>query len=99
MVLAPICINPKEKDRSSNMNKNSEPSQENSSEQEIASLRILPEERYLNAIVDAVSDIAEICGISKKETKNLDKILVDIFENIAKYGFQGDTRKPIEVSI
>ena len=81
------------------MNKNSEPSQENSSEQEIASLRILPEERYLNAIVDVVSDIAEICGISKKETKNLDKILVDIFENIAKYGFQGDTRKPIEVSI
>jgi anti-sigma regulatory factor (Ser/Thr protein kinase) len=81
------------------MNQNSDPSQENSSEQEIASLRILPEESYLSAIVDVVSDIAEISGISKKETKNLDKVLVEIFENMVKYGFQGDTSKPIEVSI
>jgi len=81
------------------MNRSSKQSQKNSSEQEIASLRILPEERYLSAIVDVVSDIAEISGISKKETKNLDKVLVDIFENIVKHGFQGDTSKPIEVSI
>lgn len=81
------------------MNKNSKQSQENTPEQEIASLRILPEGKYLSAIVDVVSDIAEANGISKKETKNLDKVLVEIFENIVKYGFQGDTSKPIEVAI
>ncbi len=81
------------------MNKNSNPSQENSSEQEIANLRIVPEERYLSAIVDVVSDIAQASGISKKETANLDKVLIEIFENIVKFGFGGDTCKPIEVSI
>jgi len=99
MVLAPTCISPKEKNRTSNMNKNSKQSQENSLEEQIANLRILPEERYLSAIVDVVSDIAEANGISKKETKNLDKVLVEIFRNIVKYGFQGDACKPIEVAI
>ncbi|MCH8014046.1 MAG: hypothetical protein IH823_04555, partial [Candidatus Dadabacteria bacterium] len=47
------------------MSKNSEHSQENSSEQEIARLSILPEDRYLKAIVDMVSDIAYVSGLSK----------------------------------
>jgi len=74
-------------------------SQETSHEEQIASLRILPEERYLSAIVDVVSDLANANGISKKDTKNLDKVLVEIFNNIVKYGFLNDTCKPIEISI
>ncbi len=81
------------------MNKKSKLSKENSPEQEIANLKILPEQRYLGAIVDIVSDIAEANGISKKEAKNLDKVLAEIFKNIVKYGFQDDTSKPIEVAI
>ncbi len=65
----------------------------------IASLEILPEERYLDAIVDVVSDLASANGITKKDTKNLDKVLVEIFKNIVKYGFEEDTCKPILISI
>jgi len=96
---APICTNPKEIDRISHMNKDSGKSQENSHEVQIASLTILPEERYLSAIVDVVSDLANANGISKKDTKNLDKVLVEIFNNIVKYGFQNDTCKAIDISI
>lgn len=81
------------------MSKNSEHSQENSSEQEIARLSILPEDRYLKAIVDMVSDIADVSGLSKKDTANLDKVLIDIFANIVKFGFGGDTCQPIDLII
>ncbi len=96
---APICTNLKEIDRISHMSNDSTQSQGNSHEVQIAHLKILPEERYLSAIVDMVSDIAEANGISKKDAKNLDKVLVEIFKNIVKYGFQEDTCKPIEISI
>ena len=66
---------------------------------QIASLQILPEKKYLSAIVDMVSDIARANGLNKKDTKNLDKVLVEIFKNIVKYGFQGETDKPINVTI
>lgn len=64
---------------------------------EIARLSILPEDRYLPAIVDTAGAIAGANGIGKKETKRLDKLLTDIFRNIVKYGFEGDTCTPIDV--
>lgn len=73
--------------------------EESSHEIQIASLQILPEKKYLSAIIDVVSDIAQANGINKKDTKNLDKVLVEIFKNIVKYGFGGDTDKPIVVGI
>ena len=66
-------------------------------EAEIVRLSILPEERYLKALADLVIDIAEANGIGKKETSHLKKVLIDIFRNIVKYGFKGDTCKPIDV--
>ncbi len=68
-------------------------------EVKIASLEILPEKIYLSAIVDVVSDIAQANGITKKDTRNLDKMLVEIFRNIVKYGFEGNTSKPILINI
>jgi len=65
----------------------------------VASLNIVPDERYLEAIVDLVSDLADANGISKIDTRHLDKILIEIFRNIVKYGFQNDTSKTIEISI
>lgn len=81
------------------MSKDSIQSQNNPHEIQIALLKILPEDRYLSAIVDVVSDLAMANGISKTDTKNLDKVLVEIFKNIVKYGFQNDTSKSIEISI
>ena len=81
------------------MSNNSKEPEQNSHEQQIANLTILPEERYLSAIVDVVSDIAQANGISEKESKHLDKVLIEIFHNIVKYGFQGDTCKTIDISI
>ena len=96
---APICTNQKEIDRISHMSKDSGKFQENSHEVQIAKLTILPEEKYLSAIVDVVSDLASANEIGKKDTKNLDKVLVEIFNNIVKYGFQNDTSKAIDISI
>ncbi|MGB2692880.1 MAG: ATP-binding protein [Thermodesulfobacteriota bacterium] len=81
------------------MSNDSTQTQDNSHEVQIAHLTILPEERYLSAIVDVVSDLANANGISKKDTTHLDKILVEIFNNIVKYGFQEDISKSIEISI
>ena len=71
----------------------------NTAEIHIADLRILPEERYLGAIVDVVSDLAEANGINKKDADHLDKVLIEIFHNIVKYGFENNSSKPIEISI
>lgn len=81
------------------MTTDSNQSQKNTDEVQIARLQIVPEQRYLPAIVDVVTDIANANGISKKDTKNLDKVLVEIFNNIVKYGFQNDTSKTIDISI
>ena len=81
------------------MSKNSIQTNNSNIDKEIAHLKILPEQRYLRAIVDLVSDLANANGISKKDIKNLDKVLVEIFNNIVKYGFQNDTCKSIEISI
>jgi len=96
---APICTNLKEIDRISHMSNDFTQSQGNSHEVQIAHLTILPEEKYLSTIVDVVSDLANANGISKKDTGQLDKVLVEIFNNIVKYGFQNDTCKTIEISI
>jgi anti-sigma regulatory factor (Ser/Thr protein kinase) len=66
---------------------------------EIARLSILPEDSYLKAIVDMVSDIAQANGIGKKDTRHLEQVLMDIFRNIVKYGFQGDTCQPLDVIV
>ncbi len=66
---------------------------------EIARLSILPEDRYLRVIVDMVSDIAQANGIGKKDTGHLEKVLMDIFRNIVKYGFQGDTCQPLDIIV
>ncbi len=81
------------------MSKNSTELGNTSQDIEIADLKILPEQMYLNAIVDVVSDIATANGISKKDTNHLDKVLIEIFQNIVKYGFQDNTSKPIEILI
>lgn len=81
------------------MSKDSEQTNPKQHQQEIASLKILPEKKYLGAVVDVVSDIATANGLNKKDTKNLDKVLVEIFKNIVKYGFEGDTSKYIQISI
>ena len=46
-----------------------------------------------------VTDIAESCGIGGKESENLDRVLADILDNIVKFGFEGERRKPIDVVI
>lgn len=99
MDLAPICTNLKEIDRIPQMSKEPITSQDNPEQSLIANLKILPEDRYLTAIVDLVSDLAAANGINKKDTNHLDKVLIDIFNNIVKYGFQHDTSKPIEILI
>lgn len=81
------------------MSKESNKTHQSIHENEIAHLKILSEEKYLGAIVDVVSDIAESNGIDKKDTKRLDKVLIETFNNIVKYGFQNDTSKAIEISI
>ncbi len=81
------------------MGKNSTEHENTAQDIQIARLDIIPEEKYLNAIVDVVSDIATANGISKKDTNHLDKVLIEIFQNIVKYGFQNDTSKPIEILI
>lgn len=72
---------------------------ENKHEKEIARLSILPENRYLKALVDMVGDITQASGINKKDTNHLEKVLMDIFQNIVKYGFQEDTCTPIDVIV
>lgn len=81
------------------MSKESISSHGKSEENLIAKLEILPEKKYLKAIVDLVSDLATANGISKKNTNHLDKILIEIFNNIVKYGFQDDVSIPIEIAI
>lgn len=68
-------------------------------ENQIAHLSIIPKDKYLKAVVDMVSDIALASGISAKDTKHLDKVLIDVFQNIVRYGFEGHTDKPIDVII
>jgi len=66
---------------------------------QIARLSILPEDRYLRAAMDMVNGIAGANGFGKKDTKRLDEVLNDIFRNIVKYGFQGDTCHPVDVIV
>ena len=68
-------------------------------EAELARITILPEKAVIKALVDMVTDIAESCGIGRKESDNLDRVLVDIMGNIVKFGFEGNRNKPIEVII
>ena len=50
----------------------------------IARLSIIPKDKYLKAVVDMVSDIALASGISAKDTQRLDKVLIDVFQNIVR---------------
>ena len=75
------------------MIKDSKEIHHDSGQNPVASLNIVPDERYLEAIVDLVSDLAEANGISKKDTWQLDKILIEIFRNIVKYAKNHDSRK------
>ncbi len=72
---------------------------ESPQEIEIARVRITAEESNLEALIDMVTDIAEANGIPEKDALNLDKVLDDIFDNIVKYGFEGNERNPIDVVI
>lgn len=81
------------------MNRKPEALLENEHDLEIARVRILPEKSNLNALIDMVTDITEARGITKKDALNLDKVLDDIFHNIVKHGLDGDTSRPIEVTI
>lgn len=77
------------------MDKKAEPTPET----EIARVRIVPEKQNLDALVDMVTDISIAHGIKKKDALNLDKVLDDIFVNIVKYGFEGDTGSPVDIII
>ncbi|MEQ9618668.1 MAG: GNAT family N-acetyltransferase [Deltaproteobacteria bacterium] len=81
------------------MNRKIEARLENQHDLEIARVRILPEKSNLNALIGMVTDITRASGIARKDALNLDKVLDDIFHNIVKHGFDGDTSRPIDVSI
>lgn len=68
-------------------------------ETEIARIRITAEESHVKALVDMVADIVLSNGINEKDTQRLDKVLIEILDNIVRHGFDGDTRKPVEVII
>ncbi len=78
---------------------NQTPPEQQNIEAELARITILPEKAVIKALVDMVTDIAESCGIGRKESDNLDRVLVDIMDNIVKFGFEGSRNKPIEVII
>ncbi len=73
--------------------------EEKNIETELARVTILPEKALIRALTDMVTDIAESCGIGRKESENLDRVLIDIMDNIVKFGFEGERRKPIDVVI
>jgi anti-sigma regulatory factor (Ser/Thr protein kinase) len=71
----------------------------NSTETEIARIAILPEKAVIGALADMVADIAEAYGIDRKESGNLDRVLIDIIDNIVESGFEGDRGKPVDVIV
>ncbi len=66
-------------------------------ETEVARVRITPEPRHIKALIDMVSDINEAHGIAGTDTEHLDRMLIEVLDNVVRYGFEGDTTKPIEV--
>jgi anti-sigma regulatory factor (Ser/Thr protein kinase) len=68
-------------------------------EREIAHIRITPEKSHIKALVNMVTGISVSNGLEAAEAGRLDKVLVDILENIVAHGFEGDTRKPVEIVI
>lgn len=78
---------------------NAEAQEDKKPETELARLRVITEKSYLKAAIDLVTDIAGASGIGVKDAQNLDKVLADIFDNIVKYGFEGDRHKPIDVIV
>lgn len=68
-------------------------------EREIAHIRITPEKSHIKALVDMVTGISISNGMGASEAERLDKVLVDILDNIVRHGFEGDTRKPVEIII
>jgi serine/threonine-protein kinase RsbW len=66
---------------------------------DLARITILPEKPIIGALADMVADVAESCGIGRRDTEKLDRVLVDIIDNIVKFGFEGDRTKPIDVII
>lgn len=68
-------------------------------ETEIARITIVPEKAFISALADMIADIAEAYGIVRKETLNLDRVLIDVIENIVESGFEGDRTKPIDVIV
>lgn len=78
---------------------NQQKTAEKTEELEIARLTIVPEDRYVPAIVDMVADIAKANGIAAHDAVLLDNVLVEIIANIVERGFGGDTRKPVDFII
>ena len=68
-------------------------------ETEIARITIVPEKAVTAALADMVADIAESYGISRKESVNLDRVLLGVIDNIVESGFEGDRRKPVDVIV
>ncbi|MCC6713294.1 MAG: ATP-binding protein [Candidatus Dadabacteria bacterium] len=68
-------------------------------EREIARIRITPEKSHIKALIDMVTGISVSNGMQTSAAERLDRILADIIENIVAHGFEGDTRKPVEVII
>jgi serine/threonine-protein kinase RsbW len=66
---------------------------------DLARITILPEKPIIDALADMIADIAESCGINRRDTEKLDRVIVDIIDNIVKFGFEGDATKPIDVTI
>ncbi|MEZ4546535.1 MAG: ATP-binding protein [Thermodesulfobacteriota bacterium] len=68
-------------------------------ERQIAHIRITPEKSHIKALIDMVTGIAVSNGMQTSAAERLDKVLADILENIVTHGFEGDTRKTVEVII
>ena len=68
-------------------------------EREIAHIRITPEKSHIKALIDMVTGISVSNGMQTSAAERLDKVLSDIIENIVAHGFEGDTRKPVEIII
>jgi anti-sigma regulatory factor (Ser/Thr protein kinase)/GNAT superfamily N-acetyltransferase len=66
---------------------------------ELTRLSIITEKPYLKASIDLITDIVQASGIGAVEARKLDKVLNDIFENIVKYGFEGDRRRQVNVTL
>ncbi|MDE3226576.1 MAG: ATP-binding protein [Nitrospirota bacterium] len=71
----------------------------NHTERLIVRTTLLADPRFLPALADLVADIATSVGLAQEDARKLDAVLDEIFRNIVAQGYQGDTRRSIDVTL